>query len=96
MTPSFVKCPSTEAIESEAQMAGVVVWRCDCGVEYKAVFNSSSKGMAVRCATPTCKTRHIITGQVAQLFVQTLAEGPWRELILSEVIVESRAVSGQS
>jgi hypothetical protein len=74
-------------------MAAVVVWRCDCRVEYKAVFESSSKSATIRCATENCKTRHIITGEVTQLFLQTAPGKQWRPLHLSEFIVDSRTAS---
>ena len=65
-------------------MAAVVVWLCACGVEYKAVFESSRRATAIRCATESCKTRHIISGKVTQLFMQTVPGNPWRSLLLSE------------
>ena len=74
-------------------MAAVVVWRCDCGVEYKAVFESSPKAMAIRCATESCKTRHIITGKVNQLFLQTTPGNPWRSLHVSEFIIDNHAAA---
>ena len=74
-------------------MAAVVVWRCDCGVEYKAVFESSSKAMAIRCATESCKARHIIPGKATQFYLQTTTGSPWRSLHLAQFIIDIRAAA---
>lgn len=74
-------------------MAAVVVWRCDCGVEYKTVFEPTTKAMAIRCATESCKTRHIITGKVTQFFLQTTPGNSWRSLQVAEFIIDHHAAA---
>jgi hypothetical protein len=70
-------------------MLSIMLWRCDCGMSLKATYKPRQPGTIIRCPAG-CKTRHVITGEVVDIYRQTAVD-QWEPLIVAEWITEGNA-----
>jgi hypothetical protein len=66
-------------------MLAIVSWQCDCGAHVKAMYETDGHTV-VRCPTPSCKTKHLIDGNITQFWVED-TERRWTMHDVSELIV---------
>jgi hypothetical protein len=72
-------------------MLAVVSWKCNCGLEVKAMYDADGQTV-LRCPTVYCKTTHIITGKILTVWIKD-DPADWRELPPANLIVQSHAGS---
>ena len=66
-------------------MLAVISWECDCGTHVKAMYETD--GMTtIRCPKPGCRTKHLVSGKVSELWVEN-ADHVWTPHEVASLVV---------
>ncbi|PYS03818.1 MAG: hypothetical protein DMG15_10725 [Acidobacteria bacterium] len=74
---TFARWESTLHTKKDLFMLAVISWRCDCGMNVKAMYETD--GMTkVRCPKVSCKITHIVDGEITKLWIKKDDSTSWR------------------
>ena len=62
-------------------MANVVIWSCVCGIKKKILYDTTKPSVSVRCPNSSCQNKHIVSGEVTGLWIET-EQDMWHEVDL--------------
>jgi hypothetical protein len=66
-------------------MLAVVSWKCDCGMNVKAMYETGGTITKLRCPNSFCKATHIVDGNIKEIW--TNDSTGWRPRDWSDLVV---------
>jgi len=66
-------------------MLAVVSWKCDCGMNVKAMYETGGK-TSLRCPESLCKNIHDVEGEITELWIKDDSTD-WRPQEVRSLIV---------
>src|SRR5438128_7849928 len=73
------------AKRDNACMLAVVSWKCDCGMNVKAMYETGGK-TSLRCPESLCKNIHDVEGEITELWIKDDSTD-WRPQEVRSLIV---------